>query len=188
MGRKTMVGMAAVLALLALGMTLVAQEIGTPTQQEPMEYSRPDYQPGMQQQLTPAQQRAREEELLRMDAACMRRMGMDDTMINRRRMLMSMEVNPLDPHAVLSLRQELDAEIVKLGRRAENAQQLIRHLYGTPTITVSKAMDLLGINYVPANGLITSLVNIGVLHEITGFQRNRIFIFRRYMDIFTDRV
>lgn len=87
---------------------------------------------------------------------------------------------------ILALRQELDAEIVKLGRRAENAQQLIRYLYGTPTITVNKVMELLGLNYVPANGLIAALVKIGVLQEITGFQRNRIFILRRYMDIFTD--
>lgn len=87
---------------------------------------------------------------------------------------------------ILALRHELDAEIVKLGRRAENAQQLILYLYGTPTITVNKAMELLGINYVPANSLIASLVDMGVLQEITGFQRNRIFILRRYIDIFVD--
>lgn len=87
---------------------------------------------------------------------------------------------------ILSLRHEFDAEIVKLGRRAENAQQLILYLYGTPTITVNKAMELLGINYVPANSLIASLVDMGVLQEITGFQRNRVFILRRYIDIFMD--
>lgn len=87
---------------------------------------------------------------------------------------------------ILSLRRELDAEVVKLGRRAENAQQLILYLYGTPTITVSKAMDVLGIKYVPANGLIATLVDMGVLHEITGFQRNRIFVLRRYLNIFMD--
>ena len=87
---------------------------------------------------------------------------------------------------ILSLRHELDAEIFKLGRRAENAQQLILYLYGTPTITVNKAMELLGINFVPANSLIASLVDMGVLQEITGFQRNRIFILRRYINIFMD--
>ena len=34
--------------------------------------------------------------------------------------------------------------------------------------------------------LIASLVDMGVLQEITGFQRNRIFILRRYIDIFMD--
>lgn len=87
---------------------------------------------------------------------------------------------------ILRLRQELDTEILKLGRRAENAQQLILYLYGTPTITVNRAVEVLGIKYVPANSLIASLVDMGVLQEATGFQRNRIFILRRYVDIFRD--
>lgn len=87
---------------------------------------------------------------------------------------------------ILTLRQELDREVVKLGRRAENGRQLITYLYGAPTITVNKAMELLGIKYVPANGLIATLVSIGILEEITGYQRNRIFLFRRYIDIFSD--
>jgi Fic family protein len=87
---------------------------------------------------------------------------------------------------ILALRHDLDREVVKLGRRAENARQLIMYLYGTPAITVNKAMELLGINYVPANSLIAALAEIGVLAEITGFQRNRIFILRRYINIFSD--
>lgn len=87
---------------------------------------------------------------------------------------------------ILDLRQELEHEVVKLGRRAENARQMIMYLYGTPTITVNKAMDLLKIKYVPANSLISALVDAGILQEITGYQRNRIFILRRYMNIFQD--
>lgn len=60
------------------------------------------------------------------------------------------------------------------------------YLYGTPTITVNRAMEVLQIKYVPANSLIASLVDLGVLQEATGFQRNRIFILRRYIDIFRD--
>ena len=50
----------------------------------------------------------------------------------------------------------------------------------------NKAMELLGIKYVPANSLIATLVDMDILEELTGFQRNRIFILRRYMDIFKD--
>ncbi len=85
---------------------------------------------------------------------------------------------------ILALRQELDLEVVKLGRRAENARQLIMHLYQNPKITVNEAMEILGVNYVPANGLISTLVDLGVLQEITGYQRNRIFLLRQYIDIF----
>lgn len=87
---------------------------------------------------------------------------------------------------ILALRQELDNEVVKLGRRAENARQLLTYLYGSPTITVTKTMEILEIKYVPANGLIATLVDMGILEEITGYQRNRIFLLRKYIDIFRD--
>jgi hypothetical protein len=63
---------------------------------------------------------------------------------------------------------------------------LITYLYGAPTITVNKAMDLLAIKYVPANGLIATLADMEILEEVTGYQRNRIFLLRRYIDIFRD--
>lgn len=85
---------------------------------------------------------------------------------------------------ILALRQDLDHEVVKLGRRAENARQLIMHLYENPKITVNDAMEILGINYVPANSLISTLVELEILQEITGYQRNRIFLLRKYIDIF----
>ncbi|MFH0996989.1 MAG: Fic family protein [Pseudomonadota bacterium] len=87
---------------------------------------------------------------------------------------------------VLALRQELEHEVVKLGRRAGNARQLITYLYGIPTITVNKAMQLLDIKYVPANSIIATFVEMGILQEITGYHRNRNFLFRRYFDIFRD--
>jgi len=85
---------------------------------------------------------------------------------------------------ILSLRQELEREVVKLGRRAENARRLIMHLYASPRITVNEAMKILNIKYVPANALVCTMVELGILQEVTGYQRNRIFLFRRYIDIF----
>lgn len=34
--------------------------------------------------------------------------------------------------------------------------------------------------------LISDLVDLGILEEMTGWQRNRLFIFRSYMDTFDD--
>lgn len=87
---------------------------------------------------------------------------------------------------VLALRTELDSKVFSLGRRAENAQRLIRHLYGNPAITLTEIEDVLEINRNPARELMAGLEKIGVLEEITGFKRNRVFLFRRYLDIFRD--
>lgn len=87
---------------------------------------------------------------------------------------------------ILALRQELDAAVFTLGRRAENARQLIRHLYGSPAVTIPMVEEILDINRNPARELVAGLENIGVLKEITGFKRNRVYLFRRYLDIFRE--
>jgi len=87
---------------------------------------------------------------------------------------------------ILILRRELDSAVFSLGRRAENAQQLIRHLYGSPAVTVSTVEEILNINKNPARELVAGLEKLGVLKEVTGFKRNRLFLFRRYLEIFMD--
>lgn len=88
---------------------------------------------------------------------------------------------------ILHLRQEIDAQIVTLGRRTENAHKLLLHLYQKPALNVNQAAELLGIKYTAANQLISALVDLGVLREETGWQRNRIFVFGKYLDVFHDK-
>lgn len=86
---------------------------------------------------------------------------------------------------ILTLHRDVENKLVQLGRRADNARKLLMHLYQSPIVTVKEVEDLLGLNYVPANGLIKTLVAAGILHETTGYTRNRIFVFRQYIDAFT---
>jgi len=81
---------------------------------------------------------------------------------------------------ILSLRQELDQKVVKLGRRAENARKLIMHLYSYPAVSVNEVIKLQNINKNPARDLIAALAD-------TGYRRNRIFAFRQYLDIFMEK-
>lgn len=87
---------------------------------------------------------------------------------------------------ILTLRQEVDAQIVTLGRRAENGHTLVRRLYQEPVVNVNQVAELLGIKYYAANQLVGALVDIGILQEETGWQRNRLFVFRRYLNVFGD--
>ncbi|MGI6460883.1 MAG: Fic family protein [Candidatus Hydrogenedentales bacterium] len=87
---------------------------------------------------------------------------------------------------ILALRQEVDAQIVTLGRRAENGHVLMRRLYQEPAVNVNQVADLLGIKYYAANQLVGALVDLGILQEMTGWQRNRLFVFRRYLNVFRD--
>lgn len=86
--------------------------------------------------------------------------------------------------SILRLRQEMDTLVLGMGRRAENAQQLLSQLYKRPSTTVHDVSELLGISSTAATNLIKQLQSDGVLREITGYQRNRVYLFERYITLF----
>jgi len=88
---------------------------------------------------------------------------------------------------ILVLRQDLERQIVTLGRRAKNGSRLISYLYEHPAVTVNQVMELLNIQFNPASNLITSLIDMGILKEITRQRRNRVFLFEPYFKIFADK-
>lgn len=85
---------------------------------------------------------------------------------------------------ILDLRREMDALILTMGRRAENAQAVLDSLYKRPAITVVETAALLGVSHTAANNLIKQLESLGVVRELTGYQRNRIYLFERYLNLF----
>ena len=86
--------------------------------------------------------------------------------------------------AIMQLRQETSQQILQLGKRAENADKLITHLYQNPIISVAAAADVLNITPQSANTLVGELERLGILKEITGFERNRLFRFEDYVKLF----
>lgn len=87
---------------------------------------------------------------------------------------------------ILTLRQDLERRIVTLGRRAEGGRKLISHLYEYPVISIRQIMDVLGIQFNPARSLVARFMDMGILKEITGQRRNRLFLFEPYFEIFAD--
>ncbi len=85
---------------------------------------------------------------------------------------------------ILALRNKVEAQIPTMGRRAKNAQKLLMLLYKEPwvnSVTVSKKLR---ISNVAAHQLVKSMSEAGILVEMTGFKRNRVFQFKRYFDLF----
>lgn len=86
--------------------------------------------------------------------------------------------------SILALKNEVDGQIVLLGRKAENARNLLLHLYQSPLIKASSVSKMLDLTPRAANAIINDMVSLGILKEMTGFKRNRLFIFERYMHLF----
>lgn len=85
---------------------------------------------------------------------------------------------------ILALRQEMDQMAFAYGKRAENLQRLLRHLYRRPAITATEASALLEVSHQTASNLLNNMMEDGMLEEITGYQRNRVFVFGRYLSLF----
>jgi len=86
---------------------------------------------------------------------------------------------------IVRLREDLRLR-AQAARMSASAFRLLDYLFEQPLIHVNAARDYLKISYVAANDLIRELCDLGVLKEITGNYRNRVFRFDPYLDLFAD--
>ena len=87
---------------------------------------------------------------------------------------------------LLALKNEIDQKIVCLGQRAENTRLVMEHLYRRPSIRANQVAEILDVSNQSANALIRELQKLQILHEVTGYRRNRLYIFSDYVDLFMD--
>ena len=86
---------------------------------------------------------------------------------------------------VIKLKQELELSIhEKWGRRTQSALKLLNALFLHPVITVKDAMSICELTKKASGELIESFEKAGILSELTGQTRNRIFAFNRYLELF----
>lgn len=88
---------------------------------------------------------------------------------------------------ILALREQHRAAITEhLGRSAGNGHKVLETLYDRPIVTVAEIQRVIGATYAAANNLVTRLAALGILHEITGYARNRRFRYEPYVWLFSD--
>lgn len=85
---------------------------------------------------------------------------------------------------ILSLRKELESKLFDMGRRIENAQRTLNYLYKKPIIDAKELETSLKISSPTANGIINTFIKKGILEELTGQKRDRIYGFSRYIQLF----
>lgn len=86
---------------------------------------------------------------------------------------------------IIELRDRIElSELIKLGKKQADAKKLINELYKKPIVDASFVSDRLQIHQSTANRLIRDFQDMGILEELTGYKRNRIFAFSEYVSIF----
>lgn len=85
---------------------------------------------------------------------------------------------------IIKLRKEIEIKLSKIGKKALNGKRLAELLYSKPKINAKIVAESLNISVVSANSLLKTFIEIGILEEKTGFNRNRYYVFEDYMKLF----
>lgn len=85
---------------------------------------------------------------------------------------------------IIELKKLAENKLSKIGKKAINGKRLLELLYSKPKVNAKIVAQELEISVVSANSLLKTFVEIGILEEKTGFNRNRFYIFEDYIKLF----
>jgi Fic family protein len=86
---------------------------------------------------------------------------------------------------VMLLKSRLEEEIAATFRkRSQKANLLLQRLFEKPIVHVNQVKDLTHSSFKAANDLVNAFVEAGILKEMTGKNRNRMFVFEKYIGLF----
>jgi len=88
---------------------------------------------------------------------------------------------------ILQLQKNLEAKLKGLGNRGIDAQKVVEYLYTQPVIEVSRVEEIIQKSNVTAYKLISDLEQLEILKEISGGQRNKLYVFKDYLDLFNEK-
>lgn len=86
---------------------------------------------------------------------------------------------------IIELKTDLEKnKLLSLGKRTKTANEFLYFLFHSPVITSTALQKEIKITAKTANSLIDAFVGLNILKERTGYSRNRIFIFDKYVELF----
>lgn len=87
---------------------------------------------------------------------------------------------------IMQLKSELETKIMGMGKRSSSSHKLLLGLFKNPVVSIKEIQTITGLSVKSAGDLTNIFVEFGILTEITNQQRNRIFSFKRYLNLFKD--
>jgi Fic family protein len=87
---------------------------------------------------------------------------------------------------LLALFQQDEQKIQYLGRRASTALRVYRIFCERPLVTLNQICERTGLSFPTVSKAVEALVEAGILREITGQKRNRVFAYEKYLNILNE--
>jgi Fic family protein len=85
---------------------------------------------------------------------------------------------------ILTLRTDVEQRILTLGKRVPNARAALNLLYRRPCVAAADLARELDVSAPTAQVLLKDLIRLGILTEITGQMRSRLYVFQTYFNLF----
>jgi Fic family protein len=84
--------------------------------------------------------------------------------------------------AILRMQRE-HRELLQASLRTGNAPRLLDRLFNRPVVSIAECANYLGVTFNGASHLVGQMVMLGLLAEITGAERHRLFSYEPYLAI-----
>ncbi len=88
---------------------------------------------------------------------------------------------------IMQLKSRVEEKILNMGKRSPQAHTLLLGLFKNPVASIKDIQSLTNLSPKAAGDLTSVFVEKGILREITKQQRNRVFVFKEYLELFADK-
>lgn len=85
---------------------------------------------------------------------------------------------------ILQLHKNLEIKLQTFGSRTKEAKKVVEYLYSQPVINASKMEEITGKSKATNYKLLSDFERLEILKEISGGQRNKLYVFKEYLDLF----
>jgi Fic family protein len=85
---------------------------------------------------------------------------------------------------ILKLREKDIHKVMTLNRASTKGKILLDFLYKAPLVQIKNVEQVTGLKNPNAIALVSKFVKLGILKEITGQKRNRVFSYKDYIELF----
>jgi Fic family protein len=89
--------------------------------------------------------------------------------------------------AIVALKERDTQRIMTLKKSSKNANKLLDCLYRTPLVRIKDIESISGLKNPNALVLAQKMENLGILKEITGQKRNRVYQYDAYISLFDSK-
>lgn len=86
--------------------------------------------------------------------------------------------------SVVELTMQMDRMLMDLPVMPDNARKVLDVLYNEPIVSRKRIIESTGMKFTTLVGVINALREKNILIETTGYSRNQVFAFQRYIDLF----